>query len=124
MSTDPIRSDPMETSSFPDEDAVMKQLYQLAIKYHEREQPRGDAPDYFSEARPILRSLLRDSNRLAVKTELEALQAEFGDRGIVTFDMPYDEEAEAVAVANVLNKISDRISMLKAGLEGAGEDGA
>ena len=44
--------------------------------------------------------------------DLERLQESFGERGIVTFDMSYDEEAEAVAIANVLNKITDRIKAL------------
>jgi hypothetical protein len=49
----------------------------------------------------------------AVIDRLEKIQAKFGDRGIITFDMPYNEEAETVAIANVLNKITEEIADLK-----------
>ena len=65
-----------------------------------------------AKATQALLSLHESEVRKARIDDLERLQESFGERGIVTFDMSYDEEAEAVAIANVLNKITDRIKAL------------
>lgn len=68
--------------------------------------------EFLAEALQALTDLHESEVRKARIDDLERLQESFGERGIVTFDMSYDEEAEAVAIANVLNKITDRIKAL------------
>lgn len=69
----------------------------------------GDLP----KAKLAITTYLQQEIDKARIDDLERLQESFGDRGIVTFDMPYDEEAEAVAIAHVLNRITDRIATIR-----------